>query len=488
MSLLAYPWAAKLRRFLTQRQIPAYVVGGWVRDYLLGRNNGDIDLAVGGDAMAVAWEVAQVLEASYVPLNEVHAMARVVLPDGRHLDFTSLGENIEADLLRRDFTVNAMALALDSEGGEVIDPCSGQQDLKWGLVKVVRDDVFHHDPLRLLRAVRLAAELGFALEEETQALIRRDHHLIAQASPERVRDELCRILAISGAYPFLRYLDQWGILGVILPELALTRGVAQPKEHFWDVFNHSLEAVAAVEALLHEGNLLPEWIKKEVVDLVIWSSAVADHFQEKVSGGRDRRFLLKVAALLHDVAKPQTKTIEVGGRMRFLGHAKEGAVIARSVLERLKFSNREVAMVEKMIYHHLRPGQWSDGDLPTRRAIYRYFRDTEEVGIDILFLNLADHLATRGPRLDFEAWRLHVETVAFVLNSYWEEKSLVSPPKLVSGHDLMAKFGLSPGPIVGELLEAVREAQASGEVATKEEALALAKEKLAGLEESMRAS
>ena len=205
---------------------------------------------------------------------------------------------------------------------------------------------------------------------------------------------------------------------------------------------------------------------------------LAQHFALEVSRGSTRGSLLKLAALLHDIAKPQAKAIDADGRMRFLGHAKEGAALAVNILERLRFSGKEIMLVESMIRHHLRPMQMSHDGLPTRRAIYRYFRDTGEAGIDILFLILADHLATRGPNIDLTEWQEHAQTVEYILSQRFQEKSLVVPPKLIDGHDLINIFGLSPGPKIGQLLEAVHEAQASGELATREEALAYIRRQL----------
>jgi len=188
--------------------------------------------------------------------------------------------------------------------------------------------------------------------------------------------------------------------------------------------------------------------------------------------------MLKMATLLHDLAKPQTKTIEATGRIRFLGHGKEGAVIAAGIMERLRFSTKEVKLVETMVRHHLRPGQMSNVGLPTSRAVYRYFRDTGDAGIDTLFFSLADHLATRGPHLDMAAWQEHAQMVEYVLTQRYQQESLVTPTRLVDGHDLINTFGMSQGPGIGEILEAVREAQAAGEVATRDEALSYIREHL----------
>ncbi|GAH96198.1 unnamed protein product [marine sediment metagenome] len=266
------------------------------------------------------------------------------------------------------------------------------------MIRTVAETAFESDAARLLRAVRLAAELGFSIDKETEALIRRQSYLIARVAGERVRDELLRLLAIPQAEQLLPYLDKLGLITAMIPELAQAKGVEQPKEHFWNVFDHSLRTVIAVDFLLRQG--ICEYASEEVLAAAPWSAELAQHFALEVSSGSTRRLLLKLAALLHDIAKPQTKAIDARGRMRFLGHAKEGAVITATILERLRFSAKEVKLVETMVRYHLRPGQMTQNELPSPRAIYRYFRDTEEAGIDILFLSLADHLATRGPQLN----------------------------------------------------------------------------------------
>ncbi len=473
----------KVGDFLAERDIESYVVGGLVRDVLLGRDTADIDFAVASDALEVAPKVATALGGKYVLLDRVNRVGRVVLVDKRapstkaqwELDFSTFKGSIEQDLARRDFTIDAMAIDLSQFGEgfsdiQLIDPFNGWGDLSQRVIRVVDETAFESDAVRLLRAVRLATELGFSIDKKTEALIRRYAYLISSIAGERVREELLRLLAVPDAGQFLPYLDELGLLTAVFPELAGTKGVEQPKEHFWNVFEHSLKTVIAVDFLLRQGAW--EYASGEVLTAVPWSAVLAQHFDREVNSGSTRRLLLKLAALLHDVAKPQTKAIEAGGRVRFLGHAKEGAAIAANILERLRFSSKEVKLVETVVRHHLRPGQMSHDELPSRRAIYRYFRDTGEAGIDILFLSLADHLATRGPNLDLATWQEHAQLVDYVIGQRFHEEGIVRPPKLVDGHDLIDTFAMSPGPKIGEILEAVREAQASGEVATREEALA----------------
>jgi len=157
--------------------------------------------------------------------------------------------------------------------------------------------------------------------------------------------------------------------------------------------------------------------------------------------------------------------------MRFLRHGEGGAAMAADILGRLRFSNEEIKLVTTVVRHHLRPGQMSPDWRPSRRAIYRYFRDTGDAGVDILFLSLADHLATRGPHLDSAQWREHAKMVQYVLTNWFEQETFIAPPKLVDGHDLINIFNISPGPRIGQLLDAVREAQAAGELTTREAAL-----------------
>jgi len=470
----------RISDFLARQNIEAYLVGGLLRDVLLRRDTADIDLAIASDALEIAPKVASALGGKYVLLDRVNRLGRVVLADKDapsnkvqwELDFSTFEGNIEQDLARRDFTIDAMAVDLRQFGKgfsdvQLIDPFNGWDDLHQGVIRVVSEAAFESDAARLLRAVRLAAELDFSIDKKAEALIRRYSDLIVGVAGERIREELLRLLAVPGGR-FLVYLDELCLLTAIFPELAETKGAEQPKEHYWDVFDHSLKTVTAVDFLLREAAW--EYAGEEVLAAVPWSEALAKHFNQEVSSGSTRRLLLKLAALLHDVSKPQTKAF-VDGRIRFLGHAREGADIAANMLERLRFSTKEIKLVETEVRHHLRPVQMSQNELPSRRAIYRYFRDTGEAGIDILFLSLADHLATRGPNLDFANWQEHAQLVDYVIGQHFQEESIAHPAKLVDGHDLINIFGMSPGPKIGEILEAVREAQASGEVTTRHEAL-----------------
>jgi poly(A) polymerase len=470
----------RLSDILTE-QHSAYIVGGFVRDWLIGRKTDDIDIAVEGDALSMAKQIAAALGGKYVLLDETNKVARVVVQGEHqwHLDFSAFFDGIEDDLARRDFTINAMAYELqDAASGspQLIDPFSGKKDLKEKIIRALNRQVFHGDAVRLLRAIRMTAELGFKIDPATEKTIKRDCQLVASVPAERVRDELLKMLVLPGAAELLRYMDELDLLTTLIPELDELKGFEQPREHHWDVFNHSVETVATAEFLLRDGKW--KYGKDDLLKFTPWSEEIRQHFDEEVSSGSNRRSLLKIGALMHDIAKPATRTVDETGKTRFLGHAKEGAAIAAQVLERLRFSSREIRLVENLVYHHLRPAQTANIGMPTSRAVFRYFRDTESAGIDILFLALSDYLATHGPKLDIKEWKLHNHLINFILNEHSRQEATVLPAKLIDGHDLMNAFGLKPGRVLGELLAEIREAQAAQEISTREEALRLVRKEL----------
>jgi poly(A) polymerase len=485
LNLVITPEASRLltrtSRILAEKCIQSYIVGGFVRDAILGRPTEDIDIAVRANGPDVAEMVADTLEGRYVLLDSENGMGRVVFQDAV-LDFATLQGDIEEDLARRDFTINAMAIELDRitdmviDINDIIDPFQGQKDLEKGIIRTVSDSAFTDDAVRLLRGIRMAAELKFTIDNHTEELIIAESQGISQVAGERIREELLKLLYLPNAGDWIRYLDKTGLLTVLIPELKQARGVDQPHIHVWDVLDHSLETIKAVEFILRENKV--NFAGAEVLAAVPWTEELQEHFNQVIGSGSTRRSLLKLAALLHDIAKPQTKEIDETGRARFLGHPQEGADMAASIMERLRFSTREIKLVTLLVKYHLRPTQMTHEGLPSTRAIYRYFRDTGDTGIDILFLSLADHLATRGPELDLAPWREHCRMVRYVLQKHAERESLSPMTKLLDGHDIINLFKLSPGPQVGKLLEAIKEAQATGEINSRQEAVNLVKKTL----------
>jgi poly(A) polymerase len=506
---------AKISHLLAIHEKQGYIVGGFIRDWLLGRKTNDIDIAVSGDAITIAREATKEIGGKFVLLDDVNNVARVVVikyeqPRGTsqnqglrgaewHFDFSPFTGDIESDLARRDFTINAMALELsqfvtastatkmssrklasllteEQSTIKLIDPFSGEEDLRDKIVRGVSEQIFEVDAARLLRAVRLAAELDFTIEPNTESLIRRYAQAITEIPGERVREELLRLLAVPRTVYYLRYLDKLGLLLALIPELAESKGVEQPTVHFWDVFEHSLQTVATIEFLIRESDW--EYGNDDMLTTVPWSDLIERHLSQEVSSGSNHKILLKLAGLFHDIAKPMTKSIDDTGRARFLGHTKQGAAMTANILERLRFSNREIRLVESLVYHHLRPVQMAHEEFPTQRAIYRYFRDTGEAGIDILILALADYLASRGPLVSMEEWGRNCQLINYILAEHDKQQAKILPVKLIDGHDIMNNFDLAPGPLIGKLLAMVNEAHASGELNTREEALALVQREL----------
>jgi putative nucleotidyltransferase with HDIG domain len=462
----------------------AYLVGGSLRDLLLRRAPRDLDLAVAGNALAFARALADRTGGHFVALDEERGSARAVLDEGpvRVIDVARLRGAIDDDLRQRDFTIDAIAAPLDAiaAGGdaELIDPTGGLGDLKRHSVRLVAEHVLIDDPLRLLRAVRLAVQLDFTIERATAEALRRHAGRIGEAAAERVRDELSRCFETPRAAQAIRLLDGLGLLELLLPEVTAGRGVEQPKEHHWDVFDHAVETVAALDFMLADAE--PSGQRERAFQRALWAAlevepALRAYLAAELSEGRSRTGLLKLGALLHDVAKPETRAPDDTGRIRFFGHADLGAETARRVLQRLRYSRRETGYVATLVEEHLRPGQLAGDEPPTRRALFRFYRDTGEAAEGVLLLSLADALSARGPRMDLESWRAHCAYIAHVLARRREDEAIARPPRLVTGDDLMAALAIGPGPEVGRLLAALEEALGAGEVSTREEALSLAR-------------
>jgi poly(A) polymerase/tRNA nucleotidyltransferase (CCA-adding enzyme) len=474
--------------WLASQNADAYLVGGCVRDRLLDRAIYDLDVSIPGDGCALARRLADRFGADYYTLDSERRTGRAILrrEDGERLyvDVAHFrGENLAEDLAGRDFTINA--LATDVAFPEiVIDRHGGLADLEAGLLRPVSDTAIRDDPLRALRAIRLAAQLDFALAKETEELVRRDGAALADVAAERLCDELSKLLACTSSSPFLDELDRFGLLGAILPELEPLRKLEQPPPHRYRALKHTLESVRAFEVLLDAIGCAPAGRNASDVaaiagviyldNLPAYAAQLRRHLGGVVSGERPRVVLLKLALLLHDVGKPGTLSVEEGGRIRFLRHEDVGAEMAGEALARLRYSSAEVRLVECIVRNHMRPLMLASQDGVSSRAVYRFFRDTEDAGIDILLHALADHLATCAFEAEESDWHGLVDLVTRMLGCQLDRGAdQPKQPSLLTGHDLLRDFGLPPGPQIGELLEAVREAQAVGEVRTRDEAMGL---------------
>jgi len=473
-----------LYNYVNSRGLDGYLVGGSVRDALLNREGKDTDVLIPGIDETMANSIATTMDGHVIPLDPQQRVFRIILPstnsdnysDPYRLDISDLPDDIEKNLERRDFTIDAMAVkladtTLEPASWRVIDPTGGRNDLKHGFVRAVNDQVINQDPIRGLRGIRLAAELGFQITHQTVGIITSGSHLIVECSPERIRDEFLRVLAAPNVGDQIAMLSKTGLLDAIIPELSVARGVSQPKEHYWNVYDHSLQAVTMSELVLTKGFRN----SNEAGKLIPWKPWFTTYFEQLASDGHTRNTWLRVAALLHDVGKPQTKTIEANGKIRFFGHPTVGLEITNAILRRLRVSNHGIDMIGKMVEEHLRPGQISQkGEMPTNRAIYRYFRQMDNVAIDTLYLNFADFLAARGPALPMDEWTKHCARIAYTIEQgTGEALHSEKPPRLLDGHDVMKAFSLTPGPTLRPLLDLVEEAQAVGTITTRNQAFEL---------------
>jgi tRNA nucleotidyltransferase/poly(A) polymerase len=468
---------------------PAYLVGGAVRDQMLEAQqvattgpscSYDLDFAVPGDGQRVARRIADALGGAYYPLDPERGVGRAVLTEDqgqvRFVDVSRFqGPDLMADLAGRDFTINAMALDVTCDPPRLIDPHRGQADLQGRQLRAVSPQAIRDDPVRGLRAVRFEAQLGFEIQAGTQRLIRDAAPGLAGVSAERLRDELSKILSLPAVARSLRKLDALNLLAEILPEVTALKGVTQTGHHRWDAYEHTLQAVAGLEILLPLDGAPPH------PDIPFPDRAV-DHLAIVLTGGHSRRLLLTLAVLLHDVGKAATATVDDRGRARFIGHERVGATMAASTLRHLHFSTDALRLVETIVRHHLRPLLLTWGGVLSKRAIHRFFRDTGDAGVEIALLSLADNRATTGyddadqssEGVSSEGgheYRLLLETVTSLLDAYFNRRgTVVAPPPLLTGRDLIDLFGLEEGPAIGRLLAALQEAQATGQVTTRDEA------------------
>ncbi len=462
----------KVCAFLRRRQVESYLVGGSVRDRLLGRDlTADVDLAVVGNAGALARSFADAEGGAFYLMDAEHDVARAVF-GSQHVDFARLRGDLRSDLGTRDFTINAMARRISDERGNavdepVVDPFSGLADLDARRIRAVSDRVFRDDPVRLLRATRIAGELGLEIEPQTAATIRRDAALIANASMERARDELFKILVLPGAAALIRNLDGLGIAGSLLPEVAALKEQLQSEPHAYNAYEHT---VCTLQELVN----IQERQYTEFADRGLVADLHA-HQAQIVSADRARGTLLRLTAILHDIGKPATRSTE-GAKVHFYGHGAQGAQLAEQVFRRLRLSNDEFKIAARTIEHHLRPAELARGGAVTNRAIYRFFRDTGDAGVDVTILALADWRAKyAAARDDPRDAQLRAVAVTLLDRYFRAPEVVVHPPLLVDGRTLMRTLAVGPGPQVGQLLEAIREAQAAGQITTAQQALDWAK-------------
>ncbi|MFN2190701.1 MAG: HDIG domain-containing metalloprotein [Candidatus Promineifilaceae bacterium] len=476
----------RLARLFREHDEPVYLVGGTVRDLLLERESKDLDFAVPNCAIQLAFKTANKLGVPAFVLDQERDIGRVIVrEEGLTLDFAGFrGDAIDEDLRGRDFTINALALPSGAETDQsIIDPCQGMNDLRRGIIRMARVNSIANDPVRALRALRFSNQLGFEIDSSTEAAVQAAGSTLATVSNERIRDELSHLIRVDDPAGAMRDLQRVNLLPYILPEVDNLQAVEQSAPHHEEVLDHTLnvlEVLRWLEKVLFEGLEDISPARKILVSrLGGYSNQLRHHLARYVEGDCDGLLVLRLGALLHDIGKPQSQMVEDDGRIRFIGHDEVGASLANYRLRELRFSRKVVDSVSLIVRGHMWPLLLAEQDKVTRRAIYRFFRRSGAVGLDIGLLALADHLAIHQPSGSLDGFERLASVVDGLFDHYFNHfEDTIEPALLISGGYLIDEFGLDPGPQIGRLLDLIQEAQASGEIKTISEARDLVEKQL----------
>ncbi len=438
-----------------------YLVGGCVRDLLLGRTPADLDIAVSADPSGYARRVAAQIGCRVVPMGRPGQEVFRLASRDMLIDVTALKNGrIEDDLEDRDFTVNA--IAWDLAARTLVDPLNGRRDLAAACIRMVAPRSFENDPLRLLRAYRMAAVLDFDIADDTRDGIRKTAALIARPAGERIRVELLQLLASPAAMRLIWMMAADQLLTALFPEMQAMQGCRQNAHHEFDVFEHTLRAGVALEELIDTADAI--------------HPTLAARYRKDMACAA----VLKYALLLHDIGKPEARSVEPDGRVRFLGHAERSARLAAAISERLRLSRREAQQSEAIIRLHIRPLDLFSAHrrrARSPRAIHRFFRSGDPWSVDILVHALADRRGKREtPTAEDHAFR---DFVTGLITYYYETyRPALEATPLLRGHDLIRAFDLKPGPAVGRLLAQIEEERLAGSLDSPEAALEFARRKL----------
>ncbi len=458
------PYLSRLRSLARDRGVEVYLVGGFLRDIFLKRDKEltDFDFCVSEHTPSFAREFATLINSKLIVLDEHQRSYRVILKRGKRLytyDFTQLrGGTLKEDLLLRDFTINTLVLDITARKPEVLDLLGAGGDLKKGIIRVPCEQVLKEDPLRILRAFSFLANYGFRIEKKTERLLFKYRKMLPSVSPERINEELFKIFAAQRCYPAVKKMSDLFIIDEVIPYIKQQRGVKQGGYHHLDVWGHALETLLRLERL--------------------WKRISKDHkmyeyFMRPVAGRHRLIHLMKLAALIHDVGKPFAKR-RLKKKTIFHTHEKIGANLVEEVAERLKLAVKEREILKKLIFWHLRPGYLADQNYPSARAVYRFFRDTQDYGVAVIILSLADWRATRGPLTDSKKRRRHERIMLNLVDVYFKEKERKPLKKLVDGFDIMKRFNLQPSPLIGKILKKVKEEQELGKIDSRRDAFIVA--------------
>lgn len=470
----------KINNLATQEQLKVYITGGFIRSLLLDHSVEavDIDLLVtGGKVESFVEKTAKLLQSSLIELDKNFGIYRVVIKQqekkDKILDFTRLkGRDLTEDLKRRDFTVNSLALELGDYVNKsslwqqyLIDVNGGLEDLREKKLRMVSREAFQEDPLRLIRAIRLCASLGFHLDGETHEKMFHSRELLKEVSGERIRDELWKIFDVDESYPWVKFMEEkMGFLSVLFPEVKLMKATEQNFFHGEEVWSHCLHTFKSIE----ENTGSPPFSSE-------LSLLIDEHLKQELVHSRKRKQLLKFFALFHDVGKIKTKKVLESGRIIFHRHEVEGIPIFENYSGGLKLSSRERKMLSSLTRNHMHPLFLQVAKNVSPRAFYKLFKKCGEETVEVLMHSLSDFIAKREAKGNFQEIKVYQDFIQETLKKYfYERETFVSPPDIISGEEIMEHLQLHPSPGVGYLLAKVKEAQSDGKVKSRKEALNLA--------------
>lgn len=443
-----------------------YLVGGLVRDYLLGRAGADLDLTC-ERAEEAARKLAAYWDVPVVCFQKIERQPcfRVVFGKDRDdfFDFTPLqGESLEEDLSRRDFTINAMAMEIGPEGpGRVIDLFDGQKDLKQKLMRMTSRRVFAEDPLRILRGFRFCAQFGFCLEDETRRTINDQANLLTASAPERISAELFKLFQAQTVHPVVLQMDRLGVLEAVFPEIGPMKGCRQNEFHHLDVWGHSLLALHRSEELLRR------------LETIFGQNA--EQIREILDQARNKA-LFKIGVLLHDLGKPKTRDLHPQtGRITFYGHDQTGAELIEALAKRLRLSVKDQALLRTLVAEHIHVYALSRAEVKESTRM-RFFRTHRDRSVLCILLGIADIEARLGPASDPEEQDRYRTWALQTVDQYFETMATHRDrPPLITGQDIL-DLGIERGPRIGQILRWIQEAEDDCLVHTREQALALARE------------
>lgn len=435
-----------------------YLVGGSVRDYMLGKTSFDRDLIVlDEDAKDFSLKVAEFFDGKFIPLDEENKIYRIVLPNKvDYLDITNPIEgSLENDIKRRDLTINAIAVNIRT--GEIPEVCTPHaDDLNNRVIREITESNFTDDPLRLLRVFRFYSILGFEISDSLIQIVKKHAGLISKPAKERIEYELMKLFDGKYCAQSLLLMDKCGLLELLFPIVSEIKKVPPNEHHHLDLFHHSIETVKQVQ-LLYEN--LPQEPKQ--------------HLEKVDFGGFSRIAHLKLACFLHDVGKPSTWTIEEDTkRHRFIKHDSVGAKAVIPILRELAFSNKQIEYISYIIKKHMYPTAVVSAPEVNEKIMMRYLRKSEDNAIDNILIAQADRLSARGPEITNEIVEENISSLNNLMNFCIEAKKTLKPlPKLLDGNEVMQILNIKPSPILGQILDELKEAQISGDVLTKENAI-----------------